>query len=125
MYIYIFLFFCIGARTVLLNIAGSLCEWKHKTVDKWNESASFDEYMETLFLDCEVPNQIVALTWTVPDDAPSTLYYQVKPTLYLLFQFLEELIPILLIDSVTLTTVSGGKSMSLIQDSNRPITVQY
>lgn len=45
-------------------------------MDKWEESPTFEEYKETLYLDCEVPSQIVALTWTVPEDAPSILYYQ-------------------------------------------------
>ncbi|XP_046462387.1 protein Skeletor, isoforms B/C-like isoform X2 [Daphnia pulex] len=57
--------------------AGSLCEWKHKTVDKWAESETFEDYTKTLILECESGREQPAnLTWTVPLDAPKTLYYQ-------------------------------------------------
>nr|CAH0099112.1 unnamed protein product [Daphnia galeata] len=57
--------------------AGSLCEWKHKTIDKWAESETFEDYKETLILECESGREQPAnLTWTVPLDAPKTLYYQ-------------------------------------------------
>lgn len=55
--------------------AGPLCEWTVKTTDKWAESATFEEYQSSLVLACE-PGQSVNLTWTVPMDAPKTLYYQ-------------------------------------------------
>ena len=65
------------------NLAGSLCEWKHKTVDKWAESETFDDYTKTLILECETNREHPAnLTWTVPMDAPNTLYYQVVSTLF-------------------------------------------
>lgn len=67
-------------RSHILGIflAGSLCEWKHKTVDKWMESETFEDYMKTLILECESNREQPAnLTWTVPIDAPNTLYYQV------------------------------------------------
>ncbi|XP_059352990.1 protein Skeletor, isoforms B/C-like isoform X2 [Daphnia carinata] len=57
--------------------ARSLCEWKHKTVDKWTESETFEDYKQTLILECESDREQPAnLTWTVPLNAPNTLYYQ-------------------------------------------------
>lgn len=57
--------------------AGSLCEWKHQTIDKWAESETFADYMKTLILECDREvEQPANLTWTVPLDAPNTLYYQ-------------------------------------------------
>lgn len=62
----------------VLWTAGSLCEWKHKTVDKWADSETFEDYMKTLILECETNLERPAnMTWTVPMDAPNTLYYQV------------------------------------------------
>ena len=66
-------------------LAGSLCEWKHKTIDKWAESETFEDYKETLILECESGREQPAnLTWTVPLDAPKTLYYQV---IFIYFSF--------------------------------------
>jgi len=58
------------------SAAGPLCEWKHKTTDKWDVSDTFEEYKATLTLECENIGQPFNLTWTVPMDAPKTLYYQ-------------------------------------------------
>lgn len=55
--------------------AGRYCEWKHKTIDKSAESETFAQFMETLRLDCD-DGEPAYLNWTVPNDAPDTLYYQ-------------------------------------------------
>lgn len=66
--------------------AGSLCEWKHKTIDKWAESETFQDYTKTLILECETNREQPAnLTWTVPAEAPDTLYYQVYRNNQLLY----------------------------------------
>ncbi|XP_058057162.1 protein Skeletor, isoforms B/C [Anopheles bellator] len=57
--------------------AGRYCEWKHKTIDKSTEIATFDEYMKTLQLVCDDPNgQPSYLNWTVVDETPDLVYYQ-------------------------------------------------
>lgn len=56
--------------------AGRYCEWKHNTVDVSAQTATFAEYMKTVHLDCELGEPAI-LNWTVPMDAPNTLYYQV------------------------------------------------
>ena len=58
-------------------LAGRYCEWKHLKVDRSAESETFEEYMKTLHLECE-PGEAAYLNWTVPHDAPDTLYYQVR-----------------------------------------------
>lgn len=68
-------------------IAGPLCEWKHKTTDKWDIFDTFEEYKSTLTLECETTGQPFNLTWTVPMDAPKTLYYQVSLTNYFITAF--------------------------------------
>ncbi|XP_026469560.1 protein Skeletor, isoforms B/C-like [Ctenocephalides felis] len=55
--------------------AGRYCEWIHKTVDRSAEFESFQEFKETLSLEC-VGGEPAVLTWTVPIDAPDLLYYQ-------------------------------------------------
>ncbi|XP_055676424.1 protein Skeletor, isoforms B/C isoform X2 [Lutzomyia longipalpis] len=54
---------------------GRYCEWKHKTVDKSAESASFEDYMKTLRLECE-DGKPGYLNWTVEMDTPDLVYYQ-------------------------------------------------
>ncbi|XP_073818212.1 protein Skeletor, isoforms B/C [Musca autumnalis] len=55
--------------------AGRYCEWVHNTIDRSAETETFEEYMKTLTLVCE-EGEPGYLNWTVPMDAPSTLYYQ-------------------------------------------------
>lgn len=55
--------------------AGRYCEWEHRTVDKSADIETFEDYMQTLHLECEEGNPGV-LNWTVPMDAPDLLYYQ-------------------------------------------------
>lgn len=62
--------------------AGRYCEWAHKTIDRSSEKETFQEFMDTLRLDCEDGSPAV-LNWTVPMDAPDLLYYQVRTQLNL------------------------------------------
>jgi hypothetical protein len=54
---------------------GRYCELAHKSVDKSAESDTFEEYLETLRLECD-QGEPGYLNWTVPMDAPDLLYYQ-------------------------------------------------
>ncbi|KAK4875132.1 hypothetical protein RN001_011554 [Aquatica leii] len=54
---------------------GRYCEWVHRSIDKSAEKETFQEFFETLRLDCE-PGAPGVLNWTVPMDAPDLLYYQ-------------------------------------------------
>uniref|UniRef100_T1GKL3 Uncharacterized protein n=1 Tax=Megaselia scalaris TaxID=36166 RepID=T1GKL3_MEGSC len=55
---------------------GRYCEWKHKGIDSWAASSTFEEYTKTLYLDCD-PGEPGYINWTVPMNAPDILYYQV------------------------------------------------
>lgn len=55
--------------------AGRYCEWTHKSIDKSSEKETFQEFLETLRLECE-PGSPAILNWTVPLDTPDLLYYQ-------------------------------------------------
>lgn len=57
---------------------GRYCEWVHKTVDRSLEFDNFDEFFKTLKLDCQ-PGQPAKLQWTVAQDTPDLVYYQVSP----------------------------------------------
>ncbi|XP_055587341.1 protein Skeletor, isoforms B/C isoform X2 [Uranotaenia lowii] len=57
--------------------AGRYCEWKHRTVDRWEESKTFEDYMKTVHLECDDPTgQPAYLNWTVVDETPDMVYYQ-------------------------------------------------
>ncbi|XP_043267996.1 protein Skeletor, isoforms B/C [Venturia canescens] len=55
--------------------AGRYCEWVHKTVDMSSQSATFEEYFQTLRLDC-AQGEPAKLVWTVAEDTPDLVYYQ-------------------------------------------------
>ncbi|EDV91602.1 GH17979 [Drosophila grimshawi] len=54
---------------------GRYCEWKHRTVDRSSEIETFEEYKDTLIFQCE-DGEPGYMNWTVPMNAPNTLYYQ-------------------------------------------------
>ncbi|XP_050068770.1 protein Skeletor, isoforms B/C-like isoform X2 [Anopheles maculipalpis] len=57
--------------------AGRYCEWKHKTIDRSADIATFEEYKKTLHLSCDDPTgQPAYLNWTVIDETPDLVYYQ-------------------------------------------------
>lgn len=58
--------------------AGRYCEFAHKSIDRSAEFETFEQFFETLRLECE-PGEPAYLNWTVPMDAPDLLYYQVSP----------------------------------------------
>lgn len=47
------------------------------TIDKSVESETFEDYKKTLRLVCEDGEPSI-MKWTVPEDAPDELYYQVS-----------------------------------------------
>lgn len=53
------------------------CEWQHNTIDKSEDIETFEDYMKTLKLECD-SGEPAYLNWTVADDTPDTVYYQVK-----------------------------------------------
>ncbi|KAK9718424.1 Electron transfer DM13 [Popillia japonica] len=55
--------------------AGRYCEYSHVAIDLVDQSDTFDDYFKTLKLLCE-EGEVAHLNWTVPLDAPNTLYYQ-------------------------------------------------
>ncbi|CAG4973312.1 unnamed protein product [Colias eurytheme] len=54
---------------------GRYCEWTHKTTDQSAVSETFEEYMQTLQLECNEGEPAV-LEWTVAHETPDLVYYQ-------------------------------------------------
>ncbi|KAG8175030.1 hypothetical protein JTE90_003214 [Oedothorax gibbosus] len=54
---------------------GRMCEWKHKNIDKSDESVSFEDYKTTLLLDC-ADGQPGTFYWTPDENTPDLVYYQ-------------------------------------------------
>jgi hypothetical protein len=46
------------------------------TIDKSAETETFEQYTKTLKLECE-PGEAAVLNWTVAEDTPDLVYYQV------------------------------------------------
>nr|XP_018906629.1 PREDICTED: protein Skeletor, isoforms B/C-like [Bemisia tabaci] len=55
--------------------AGRYCEWTHKTIDRSMQTPTFEEFFETLRLECE-EGEPATLNWTVAPETPSLVYYQ-------------------------------------------------
>ena len=55
---------------------GHLCSWKHQGRDAWEESVTFQQYRKTLYKDCN-PGKPGFMQWTVAQDTPDLVYYQV------------------------------------------------
>ncbi|XP_075210705.1 protein Skeletor, isoforms B/C [Lycorma delicatula] len=55
--------------------AGRYCEWEHRTIDKSAETETFEDYFQTLQLNCE-EGKAAILNWTVAPETPDELYYQ-------------------------------------------------
>lgn len=60
--------------------AGRYCEWVHQTVDRNAEFEKFEDYKKTLTLQCD-NGEPSALNWTVAEDTPNVVYYQVRRVL--------------------------------------------
>ncbi|XP_047526144.1 protein Skeletor, isoforms B/C isoform X1 [Pieris napi] len=54
---------------------GRYCEWTHKTTDQSSTSETFEDYLQTLQLECNEGEPAV-LEWTVAHETPDLLYYQ-------------------------------------------------
>lgn len=61
---------------VFVLTAGRYCEWTHKNIDRSATSETFEDYTKTLELECERGEPAV-LNWTVAEETPDLLYYQV------------------------------------------------
>ncbi|XP_076391454.1 protein Skeletor, isoforms B/C isoform X2 [Megachile rotundata] len=55
--------------------AGRYCEWVHKTVDMSADMKTFENFFETLRLQCD-EGKPAKLNWTVTEDTPDLVYYQ-------------------------------------------------
>lgn len=90
-------------------------------MDKWAVSETFEDYTQTLILECESDREQPAnLTWTVPLNAPNTLYYQViniKKLIFLLIHLIIWLTKSVFL-SVTRTIVWDGRLTSLTEGSS-------
>ncbi|CAH2261772.1 jg14175 [Pararge aegeria aegeria] len=54
---------------------GRYCEWIHKTTDQSATSKTFEDYMQTLQLECS-DGEPAVLNWTVAHETPDLVYYQ-------------------------------------------------
>ncbi|XP_077513967.1 protein Skeletor, isoforms B/C-like [Amblyomma americanum] len=61
---------------------GRYCEWTHKTVDKSDESSTWEDFKQSLNLQCDV-GQPGTFTWTLDKDTPDVVYYQCFTHYYL------------------------------------------
>lgn len=57
--------------------AGRYCEWVHKTIDMSEDMETFENFFETLRLECD-KGEPAKLVWTVAEDTPDLVYYQVR-----------------------------------------------
>ncbi|XP_076668170.1 protein Skeletor, isoforms B/C isoform X2 [Andrena cerasifolii] len=57
------------------SAAGRYCEWVHKTVDMSADMETFENFFETLKLECD-KGEPAKLAWTVEEDTPDLVYYQ-------------------------------------------------
>ncbi|XP_076244661.1 protein Skeletor, isoforms B/C [Calliopsis andreniformis] len=55
--------------------AGRYCEWVHKTVDMSADMETFENFFETLRLECDKGDP-AKLVWTVEENTPDLVYYQ-------------------------------------------------
>jgi len=70
---------------LLYDLAGRYCEFKFKSYDRSSEMETFDAYLDSLKLSCENGNAGL-LNWTVAEETPDLVYYQVK-LLFVVSQF--------------------------------------
>jgi hypothetical protein len=61
----------------MLFTAGRYCEWTHNTIDRSADIETFKEYLTTLRLVCD-DGEPAYLNWTVAQETPNLLYYQVS-----------------------------------------------
>lgn len=64
-------------RTSLWPAEGSLCEYQNAFGINPDDFEDFYDYLETLSLDCPEDSEPGILEWTVAEDTPDTVYYQV------------------------------------------------
>lgn len=57
--------------------AGRYCEWARTTVDSADNYETFDSFFKTLELKCD-KGEPAKLMWTVEEDTPDLVYYQVQ-----------------------------------------------
>lgn len=56
--------------------AGRYCEWTRNTVDNADNYETFKSFFQTLELKCD-KGEPAKLVWTVEEDTPDMLFYQV------------------------------------------------
>ena len=111
----------------LNQTAGPLCEWTIRTVDKWAEAETFEDYKRTLVLDCPENRPTINLTWTVPKISGQTVYYQVAHPVKLQSSRVSDTLisSSNFLFSVTRTTIWAGRSTWSARASERPAAVHH
>lgn len=59
-------------------VAGRFCEWKFKSYDRSSEMETFNAFFDSLKLSCEEKGKAEVLNWTVAEETPDLVYYQVN-----------------------------------------------
>lgn len=62
---------------MVCSTAGKYCEYAHNTVDRSTEFNTFDNFFKTLKLQCDNFGEAAILNWTVAEETPDLVFYQV------------------------------------------------
>lgn len=102
--------------------AGRYCEWAHKTIDQSLESETFEDYFKTLRLQCG-EGEPAYLNWTVSQETPDLLYYQVRGwhglTRYFVFNFYLIMLMLTIFSSFVFSF------LSLVNANYQQLTLTY
>lgn len=72
------IFFFLMRYEIRRVAVGRYCEWKFKSYDRSSEMETFNAFFDSLKLSCEEKGDPGILNWTVAEETPDLVYYQVN-----------------------------------------------